>query len=120
MTITLNLKNKDFSPWLVIVGLFIISIALIPGPFTLMTILIIILGIYFTVSGLLNKRHEDTLAILMGISILTCTLIWTSIEGTDITNYSKMTYIVIALITIILGILGWMGLVPEWFRSLGR
>jgi hypothetical protein len=112
-------KNKEWSPWLVIIGLFIISVALIPGPFTLMTILSIILGIYFIVSGLLNKRHEDTLGILMGISILICTLIWTSVEGTDITNYSNMIYIIIALITITLGILGWMGLIPEWFRSLG-
>ncbi|MBP2046762.1 hypothetical protein [Methanobacterium aggregans] len=113
-------KNKEVSPWLVILGLFMVSVALIPGPFTLTTILIIILGIYFIVSGLLNKHHEDTLAILMGISLLTCTLIWTSVEGTDITNYSNMTYIIIALITIILGILGWLGLIPEWFRSLGR
>lgn len=112
-------KNKEWSPGLVIVGLFIVSVALIPGPFTLMTILSIILGIYFIVSGLLNKRHEDTLGILMGISILICTLIWTSVEGTDITNYSNMIYIIIALITITLGILGWMGLIPEWFRSLG-
>lgn len=113
-------KNREWSPWLVIVGLFVISVALIPGLVTFMTVLTIILGIYFIVSGLLNKRHEDTLGILMGISILICTLIWTSVEGTDITDYSNMIYIVIALITITLGILGWLGLIPEWFRSLGR
>jgi hypothetical protein len=117
----MNLKNKGWLHESVILGVLLLLLALLVlRPFTLMNIFFSLLAIYVISSEILKKHHEDTLAILMGISLLTGLLIWTIMDTTSLTDFSNLMYLITALSSITGGILGWMGLIPEWFRSLGR
>jgi signal transduction histidine kinase len=116
----MNLKNKGWLHESVILGVLLLLLALLVlRPFTLMNIFFSLLAIYVISSEILKKHHEDTLAILMGISLLTGLLIWTIMDTTSLTDFSNLMYLITALSSITGGILGWMGLIPEWFRSLG-
>lgn len=110
----MKLKNRDWSPGLIIIG-FLIILCSIPGPFTLMTVFIILFAFHSILLGILKKCHKNVLALSMGVSLLICTLIWTLTENTQITGYPNIFYIITALLFISEGILGFLGLIPEWF-----
>lgn len=117
----MKLKNKGGLHETVILGVLLLLLALLVlRPFTLMNIFFSLFAIYIISSEILKKRHEDTLAILIGISLLIGMLIWTLMESIALTDFSSLVYLITALFFITGGILGWLGLVPDWFRSLGR
>lgn len=116
----MKIEGRKWSPVSIIMGVLVLVAGLTLGPFTLANIFLILLGIYSISLEILKKDHEDSIAIIMGISLLTGTLIWTTLDNTFITDFSNLVYLITALLFITCGILGWLGLVPGWFRSLGR
>lgn len=107
--------NKEWSLGLVILGLLILFSALIIKPLTLMNIFFMCFAIYFISVGILKKGHEDTIAIIVGISLLTSTIIWTMIKNVSIISYPNILYLITSLLFIIGGILGLLGYIPRWF-----
>jgi hypothetical protein len=107
--------NKKGSLILIIVGLLILFSALIIKPLTLMNIFFMCFAIYFISVGILKKGHEDTLAIIIGISLLIFTIIWTIIKNMSIISYPNILYLITSLLFIIGGILGLLGYIPKWF-----
>lgn len=118
--VRMKIEGRKWSPVSIIMGVLVLVAGLTLGPFTLANIFLILLGIYSISLEILKKDHEDSIAIIMGISLLTGTLIWTTLDNTFITDFSNLVYLITALLFITCGILGWLGLVPGWFRSLGR
>lgn len=109
MTITLNLKNKNFSPGIIIFGALILLIALIPldKPVTL-TIFGIIFGIYSILIGSM-KNYFNVLTIAMGIVFLICILAVSTLEKAPIDAF----YLILSLLFIGSGILKYLGYIPE-------
>lgn len=107
--------NKKGSLGLIILGLLILFSAVIIKPLTLTNIFFMCFAIYFISVGILKKGHEDTIAIIIGISLLTSMIIWTMIKNVSIISYPNILYLITSLIFIIGGILGLLGYIPQWF-----
>lgn len=104
-----NIKNKDFTPGIIIFGILILLIAIIPleKPVTL-TIFGIIFGIYSILLGIM-RRYFNVLTIAMGIVLLICILAVSALEKAPLDTF----YLILSFLFIGSGILKYLGYIPE-------
>lgn len=104
-----KLKNKDFSPGIIIFGSLILLIALIPldKPVPL-KIFGIIFGIYSILLGIM-RRYFNVLTIATGTVLLICILVVSTLKKAPLDTF----YLILSFLFIASGILKYMGYIPE-------